>query len=299
MEPRPCQAVALAYSQAEAESCPQDLSQTRWPIHAELGDTTGRGEGKVKSLFVATQAVVLLVLEAAAQTGSAPSRRVTVSIDASKTGAPISPYLYGQFIEHIGDLVNRSVWAEILDDRKFYYPITSSLGDQRPVRGRRPNRWMPIGPDSSVTMDGDRPWVGDHSPRLTLAGAESRGIRQSGLALREGKAYTGRVVLSGSPGAKLAVSLAWGSGPGERQSLPLSSVSAEYKTWSLKFVAEGNTDDGRIEISGTGRARSISAQSRSCPPTTFTASVRRYRRPPEGATFGNVPFPGRQLPFHS
>jgi alpha-N-arabinofuranosidase len=73
----------------------------------------------VKSLFVATLAAVFLVLGAAAQTGNAPSRRVTVSIDASKTGAPISPYLYGQFIEHIGDLVNRSVWAEMLDDRKF------------------------------------------------------------------------------------------------------------------------------------------------------------------------------------
>ncbi len=207
----------------------------------------------MKSLFVAYLAAVFLVFGAAAQTGSAPGRRVTVSIDAGRTGAPISPYLYGQFIEHIGDLVNRSVWAEMLDDRKFYNPITSNPGEQRPVRGRRANRWMPIGPDSSVTMDGDRPWVGDHSPRLTLAGAESRGIWQSGLALRKGKSYTGRVVLSGSPGAKVAVSLVWGSGPGERQSLPLSSVSAEYHTWSLTFVAEGNTEDGRIEIAGTGQ----------------------------------------------
>jgi len=207
----------------------------------------------VKSLFVAILAAVFLVPCAAAQTVSDPSRRVTVSIDASKTGAPISPYLYGQFIEHIGDLVNRSVWAEMLDDRKFYYPITSNPGEQRPVRGRRANRWMPIGPDSSVTMDGDRPWVGDHSPRLTLAGAESRGIRQSGLALRKGKAYAGRVVLSGSPGAKVAVSLVWGSGPGERQSLSLPAVSAGYTTYPLKFVAEGNTDDGRIEIAGAGQ----------------------------------------------
>ena len=117
----------------------------------------------MKSLFVAILAAVFLILGAAAQTSSAQSRRVTVSVDASKTGAPISPYLYGQFIEHIGDLVNRSVWAEMLDDRKFYYPITSTPGEQRPVRGRRPNRWMPTGPDSSVTMDGDRPWVGDHA----------------------------------------------------------------------------------------------------------------------------------------
>ena len=48
-----------------------------------------------------------------------------MSIDAGKTAPTISPYIYGQFIEHIGDLINRSLWAELLDDRKFYNDITS------------------------------------------------------------------------------------------------------------------------------------------------------------------------------
>lgn len=210
----------------------------------------------MKWLFVTILPATLLV-SATAQNGTSPSRRVTVSIDASQPGTPISPYLYGQFIEHIGDLVNRSVWAEMVDDRKFYYPITSAPATapagQRPGRGRRANRWMPIGPDSSVIMDKDRPWVGDHSPRITLADGEPRGIRQAGVVLRKGKAYTGRVVLSGSPGAKVAASLLWGSGPGERQSVPLTAVSAGYTTFPLKFVAEGNTEDGRLEIAGTGQ----------------------------------------------
>ena len=29
------------------------------------------------------------------------------------------------FIEHIGPLIYRSLWSEMLDDRKFYFPITS------------------------------------------------------------------------------------------------------------------------------------------------------------------------------
>jgi alpha-L-arabinofuranosidase len=41
-----------------------------------------------------------------AQNGAAPEKRIAVTVDAGKTRAPISPYLYGQFIEHIGDLVN-------------------------------------------------------------------------------------------------------------------------------------------------------------------------------------------------
>lgn len=68
-----------------------------------------------------------------AQTSSAPEQRIAVTVDAGKTRAPISPYLYGQFIEHIGDLVNRSVWTEMLDDRKFYHAVNSETAppDQR------------------------------------------------------------------------------------------------------------------------------------------------------------------------
>ena len=119
-----------------------------------------------KTFSLVSLAAVLTTL-AGAQTSSAPTR-VAVSIDAGLTRAPISPYLYGQFIEHIGDLVNRSVWAEMLDDRKFYYPINSEAAaaapTQGPMRGRRPNRWRPIGPEAAVVMDRDHPYVGDQTP---------------------------------------------------------------------------------------------------------------------------------------
>lgn len=56
---------------------------------------------------------------------SSQTRTVSATIDASKTGAPISKYIYGQFLEHIAGIVNNNIWAEMLDDRKFYYPINS------------------------------------------------------------------------------------------------------------------------------------------------------------------------------
>src|ERR1041384_2706482 len=119
----------------------------------------------------------VLTASAGAQTSTVPGKHIAVTVDAAKTGAPISPYLYGQFIEHIGDLVNRSVWAEMLDDRKFYYPIssepsapTASATQPGPFRGRKPNRWSPIGPDSSVVMDSEHPYVGEHTPLIKLAG---------------------------------------------------------------------------------------------------------------------------------
>ena len=50
---------------------------------------------------------------------------VHATIDASKTGAPISKYIYGQFLEYGGHIVNEGVWAEMPADRKFYYPVSS------------------------------------------------------------------------------------------------------------------------------------------------------------------------------
>src|SRR6185437_2642681 len=51
--------------------------------------------------------------------------QLKVTIDTQQTAAPVSKYLYGGFIEHIGSLVYRGLWSELLDDRKFYFPITS------------------------------------------------------------------------------------------------------------------------------------------------------------------------------
>src|SRR5450432_2131574 len=58
---------------------------------------------------------------APAATGAA----VVANIDTGRVGPPISKYLYGGFIEHGGALMYRSLWAETIDDRKFYFPITS------------------------------------------------------------------------------------------------------------------------------------------------------------------------------
>ena len=198
----------------------------------------------------------LVTAGSGAQTSGAPDR-IAVTVDAGKTRAPISPYLYGQFIEHIGDLVNRSMWAEMLDDRKFYYAVSSESAAPEPpspgpFRFRRPNRWRPIGPDSAVVMDRNHPYVGEHTPLVKLAGNEPRGIQQGGLVLRKSEGYSGRVVLEGEPGAAVSVSLVWGPGSGERQSIPISGLQATYAKFPLHFIAGGDTDDGRIEIAGTG-----------------------------------------------
>jgi alpha-N-arabinofuranosidase len=164
---------------------------------------------------------------------------VDVTIDGSKTGAPISNYIYGQFLEHGGNIVNEGVWAEMLEDRKFYYPVTSKPPAEPPVpawRRRGPLRhWTPVGGDEIIAMDTDHPYTGDHTPCIKLDGKDPRGFAQSGLAVRNGKAYTGRIVLSGSPGAMVKVALIWGTEPGDRQTVMIRVVGSEYRRSPLRF----------------------------------------------------------------
>ena len=183
---------------------------------------------------------------------------IKVTIDTRQTAPAVTKYEYGQFIEHIGSTMYGSVWAEMLDDRKFYFPITS----QEPAanKGRQAGgpfgmvtrKWRPVGPDGAVSMDKEQPFVGEQSPRIELDSSGPHGIRQSGIALVNGKEYTGRIYLRGTPGAKVKVSLIWGSGENDRQTLSINSLSGEYKKFPLKFTSKAATEDASLEIAGNG-----------------------------------------------
>ena len=187
----------------------------------------------------------------------AASNGLAVTIDTRQTAAPISEYLYGGFIEHGGTLIYRSLWSEMLDDRKFYFLISSKESGQSTGGSGRQFRmplrkWLPIGGDAVVAMDKDQPFVGEQSPRIQLDPSNPHGIRQPGLALAKGKRYTGRIYLRGTPGTTVTVSLAWGAGAGGRQAVTLSPLTDAYRKFSLGFTANADTADGALEITSAG-----------------------------------------------
>ena len=65
---------------------------------------------------------------------SGSAQQITMTVDATKTGAPISPYLYGFFTELHEANNEGGFWAEMLGDRKFFHPVDSSK-DPEPARG--------------------------------------------------------------------------------------------------------------------------------------------------------------------
>ena len=220
----------------------------------------------LKPILQKTLALLFLVNALAAWAQSpAPVQAVIATVDATKTGPPISPYLYGQFIEHAGSLIYVNLWCEMLDDRKFYYdvmlkPAEDPNANQRGPdgfgpggrRNVRPGRWNPIGSVDSVVMDTKNPFVGDHTPLIKLSGDERRGILQTGVNLTQGVTYNGRIRLAGGPGAKVSINLVWGTdADAVRQTVLLGDLSAGYKKMTFSFKAE-HSGAAQFEIVGTG-----------------------------------------------
>lgn len=190
--------------------------------------------------------------------GIAGPKPIEVTVDAQQTGAPTSKYQFGMFIEHIGPLIYRSLWAEMLDDRKFYFPITAaepgSAGERQGggFPGMQLRKWRPAGPADAVAMDKNDPFVGEQSPRITLDGSAPHGIQQSGLALVSGKRYVGHVWLRGTTGSHVIVALVWGTGTTDRASVALPAISGAWTKFPFSFTAKGETKNATFTISGTG-----------------------------------------------
>ena len=188
---------------------------------------------------------------------------VSVKIDPQKTGAPISEYIYGQFIEHLGRCFYGGLWAEILQDRKFYYPITYKYGPWAtgtdPAWGAGPYKylnaspWKVIGSRDTVGMDTTDPYVGTHTPVIHLPGDGTfAGISQDGLSVLKDQKYGGHIILAGDETAgPVQVRLVLGNGATVTQTI--KKVRADYQSYPFEFTAPAASDDARIEIVSQGK----------------------------------------------
>ena len=200
--------------------------------------------------FLAASVAGAAILQQGLTAFAAPAGNLEVAIDASKSGEPVTPLIFGGYMEP----ATTRVWAEMLTDRKFANPITSAVPVPSNSFFRRffGEPFKPVGPADAIEMDSARPFVGKHSPRVKLAGSASRGIQQSKLRLGRGKSYVGRVYLAGDSSARVEVRLVWGTGAGDSQAIAMPPLSREYRKFPLNFTSAADTEDARLEILGTG-----------------------------------------------
>jgi alpha-N-arabinofuranosidase len=190
---------------------------------------------------------------------AAPPR---IAIDTGKPGAPISKYIYGQFIEHLGRGVYGGLWAEMLEDRKFLFIITDRYApwgttsdpnwNSGPYDYLMASPWKVMGPARTITMDTERPFAGIHSPSIHLPeDGTNAGISQEGLALEKGRAYVGRIVLAADPRITVVIRIVGEAG--ETTELAAVQPPNRFTTFPFRFVSSGTSANARIEIVGQGK----------------------------------------------
>ncbi len=198
-------------------------------------------------------AIVLLLganaFVANADDTSGANPAIELTIDATKPGPAINPFIYGQFIEHLGRCIYGGIWAEMVEDRKFYFPVTDKYnpyGDSKitiPVVSASP--WEVMGPAGSVVMVKKNAFVGEHSPQI----APGSGIRQNDLAVVAGKEYGGYVWLRAAKGkASVRVSVILEDGKDSKQVANTIIDDKEYIRFPFKFVAARPTENARLQI---------------------------------------------------
>jgi alpha-L-arabinofuranosidase len=186
----------------------------------------------------------------------------TVKIDLGKTGEPISKYIYGQFAEHLGKSINGGMWAEMIQDRKFYFPVTDQFDpwgtatdpkwDTGPYRYLKASPWKVIGPTGSVTMDTQHPFAGTQSAVIHLKGdGVPIGLSEDGLAVTAGQKYTGRIILSGDDAAA-PITLRFVADSGEAVSQDIAKISPDFQSYPIEFAAPVSTENLHIEITSKG-----------------------------------------------
>lgn len=200
--------------------------------------------------------LLCFVMLASCSQSSAMPQQNSVTIDASKIKEPISPYIYGQFIEHLGRCIYGGIWAEMLEDRKFYHPVTENykpyvvskaIPAESPFQVVGASPWQIIGSAGSVTMVKEGAFVGQHTP-LIKAGS---GIRQLDLGFVKGKAYTGYIYLKANEGTpSVTVSLV---GTDNRQaSMQFKTIEKDYVKYPFWLTSETDTTSGKLEIKVEG-----------------------------------------------
>ena len=174
---------------------------------------------------------------------------VEAKIDASQQGEPISPYIYGQFIEHLGRCIYGGIWAEMLQDRKFHdspnvYP------------------WELIG-NAKFEFSKEGSFVGEATPKWVSDNNWSFGVEQPGIAFVNGKKYVGYVWVKMAAEQSVSVRVLFDEGK-RFLTVPLTKQVEKaddgYCKYEFEFTADGlldKTEKGSFSVlfQGKGEVR--------------------------------------------
>lgn len=169
-----------------------------------------------------------------------PVTKVNINTDQRAEQMPV--YIYGQFIEHLGRCIYGGIWAEMLEDRKFWY-----------TPGTRESPWRISGENSMLVMDTKDPFTGAQTPVLISEKGKKAVLEQQNLGLKENLDYEGRIVLKASGRIeKAVVTLKWDDRTEQNE---ITGLTGKYTTYPLKFRSTVLVHDAVISVEPVGEGR--------------------------------------------
>ena len=86
-------------------------------------------------IYSVTALMIVFVLTGYSCSNQKAADKTTVKpvavVHADQTGEPINPYLFGMFTELLGNMFEKGTWAEMITDRKFFFPVNSDTTSRR------------------------------------------------------------------------------------------------------------------------------------------------------------------------
>ena len=166
----------------------------------------------------------------------------SVIIDVDNQSEPISEYIYGQFIEHLGRCIYGGIWAEMIRDRKFF---------NKP--GENGSDWRIEGNSQYLGVDRNNSYVGEITPFLSVKTGKKTALVQDELGLKEGMKYDGHIILKTDVGIeKVIISL---SAADYSEEVIIDSFKPGYASYPLNFTSALFTHNASLKIMGEGSGR--------------------------------------------
>lgn len=188
------------------------------------------------------------------------SRSKPIVLDVKDLGAPISPLLFGQNLEHTRHAVWQGLDAELLANRKFAGKSLAKIGTGSPVVRGLPDKdgvaagWHGIGkPRVKFFHDESIHFAGEQSQRIevTEAGVVG-GIEQCCIPVRKGEEYELCFWIRTDHRRKLMARISDDSGQRLYTRQSVSIPEGTWKKWRFRFGAPETDRAAKLEISFTG-----------------------------------------------
>jgi alpha-N-arabinofuranosidase len=165
-----------------------------------------------------------------------------IKINTRSKAEPMPVYIYGQFIEHLGRCIYGGIWAEMLEDRKFWY-----------VPGTRESPWKISGVKDLFSMETRDPFTGSQTPVISSDGDKKAIMFQENIGLKENLEYNGRIVLKATDGIQKAlVTLKWND---KTEVVEIADISDKYSTFPLKFNSTVLVHDAVVSVEPVGKGK--------------------------------------------